>query len=39
MKQKFHMFVIHQTATSLQRTNNLHPRIRWYPVLDESNRM
>ena len=39
MKQKFCMFVIHQTATSLQRTNNVNPRTRWYPTLDESNRM
>jgi hypothetical protein len=33
------MFVIHQTATSLQRTDNLNPRIEWYTALDESNRM
>ena len=39
MKQKLRMFAIHQTATSLQRTNNLNPRTRWYPALDESNRM
>jgi hypothetical protein len=39
MKLKFRMFVIHRTATSLQRTDNLNPRIRWYPALDESNRM
>jgi hypothetical protein len=39
MKQKIYLFTIHQTATSLQRTNNLNPRTRWYPALDESNRM
>jgi hypothetical protein len=39
MKQKLPMFVIHQTATNLQRTNNLNPTTRWYPTLDESNRM
>jgi hypothetical protein len=39
MKQKLRMFVIHQTATSLQHTDNLNPRTGWYPVLDESNRM
>ena len=39
MKQKLRLFAIHQTATSLQRTNNLNPRTRWYPALDESNRM
>jgi hypothetical protein len=30
---------IHQTATSLQRTDNLNPRTKWYSALDESNRM
>jgi hypothetical protein len=39
MKQKFRLFAIHQTATSLQRTYNLNPRTNWYPALDESNRM
>ena len=39
MKQKFCLFAIHQTATSIQRTNNLNPRTIWYPALDESNRM
>jgi hypothetical protein len=39
MKQKLRMFAIHQTATSLQRTNNLNPRIRLYPTMDESNQM
>ena len=39
MKQKLRLFAIHQTVTSLQRTNNLNPRTRWYPALDESNRM
>jgi hypothetical protein len=39
MKQKLRLFAIHQTATSLQRTYNLNPRSRWYPALDESNRM
>jgi hypothetical protein len=39
MKQKLHLFVIHQTATSLQRMDNLNPRTMWYLTLDESNRM
>jgi hypothetical protein len=39
MKQKFRMFDIHQSATSLQRTYNLNPRTKWYPALDESNRI
>ena len=39
MKQKLCMFVIHQTATNLQQTNNLNPRTIRYPVLDESNWM
>ena len=39
MEQKLRMFAMHQTATSLQRTYNLNPRIKWYPVLNESNRM
>jgi hypothetical protein len=39
MKQKLRLFAIHQTATSLQRTNNPNPRTRWYPTLDESNWM
>ena len=39
MKQKLHVFAIHQTATSLQRTYNLNPGIRWYPALYESNRI
>ena len=39
MKQKLHIFAIHQTATSLQRTHNLNCRSRWYPTLDESNKM
>jgi hypothetical protein len=38
MKQKLRLFAIHQTATNLQWTDNLNPRTRWYPVLDESNR-
>ena len=38
MKQKLRMFAIHQIVTSLQRTK-LKPRTRWYPALDESNRM
>jgi hypothetical protein len=33
------MFAIHQTATSLQRTNDLNPRTKGYPTLDESNRI
>ena len=39
MKQKLRLFAIHQTTTNLQRTNNLNPRTRWYPTLDESNWM
>jgi hypothetical protein len=39
MKQKLRLFVIHQTAASLQRTNNLDPRSNRHPALDESNRM
>ena len=39
MKQKFRMFAIHQTPTSLQQTDNLNPRTKSYPALDESNRM
>jgi hypothetical protein len=39
MKQKLRLFAIHQTATSLQWTDNLNPRSRWYLDLDESNRM
>jgi hypothetical protein len=39
MKQKLCLFAIHQTATSIQRTENLNPRTRWYPALDESNYM
>ena len=39
MKEKLHMFAIHQTATSSQWTNYLNPRTSWYPALDESNRM
>ena len=39
MKRRLQLFVIHQTTTSLQWTNNLNPRTRWYPALDESNRM
>jgi len=39
MKQKLCLFTIHQTATSLQRAYNLNLRTRWYPTLDESNRM
>jgi hypothetical protein len=39
MKQKPRMFIIHQTATSLQQADNLNPRTRWYPALDEWNRM
>ena len=39
MKQKLRLFTIHQTATSLRHTVNLNPRTRWYPALDESNRM
>ena len=33
------LFAIHQTTTCLQLTNNLNPRTRWYPVLDDSNQM
>ena len=33
------MFAIYQTATNLQRTDILNPRIKWNPALDESNRM
>jgi hypothetical protein len=39
MKQKLRMFAIHQTTTSLQQIDNLDPRTKWYPALDESNRM
>jgi hypothetical protein len=39
MKQKIRMLAIHQTATSLQLTNNLNPRTRWYPNLDKPNWM
>jgi hypothetical protein len=39
MKQKLCLFVIHQTATSLQRTYNLDPGTIRYPTLDESNWM
>ena len=39
MKQKLRMLAYHQTATSLQRTDNLNPRSRRYSTLDESNRM
>ena len=39
MKQKLLLFIIHQTATSLQQTYNLDPGTRWYPALGESNRM
>ena len=39
MKQKLRLFDIHQTTTSLRRTHNLNPRTKWYPGLDESNRM
>jgi hypothetical protein len=39
MKQKLRMFAIHQTAISLQRTNNLNPRTSSYPALNEPNRM
>jgi hypothetical protein len=38
MKQKLRLFAIHQAVTSLQRRDNLNPRTRWYPALDESNR-
>jgi hypothetical protein len=39
MKQTLRMFAIHQTATSLQRTDNLNPRTICYPTQNESNRM
>ena len=39
MKQKFHLFVIHLTTISLQRTCNLNPRTGWYSALDKSNQM
>jgi hypothetical protein len=39
MKQKLRLFAIHQIVTSLQRTANLNPRIKWHLALDESNRM
>ena len=39
MKQKLHLLAIHQTAISLQRTDNLNPKTIWYPTLDESNPM
>ena len=39
MKQKLRLFVIHQTAINLQQINNLNPGTKWYPALDESNRM
>ena len=39
MKQKFRLPAIHQIATSLQRIDNLNSRTKWYPALDESNRM
>jgi hypothetical protein len=39
MKQNLLMFIIHQTATRLQRIDNLNPRTIWYHALDESNRM
>jgi hypothetical protein len=39
MKEKLHLFAIHQTATSLQRTDDLNPRTILYPALDESNWM
>ena len=39
MKQKLRLFVIHRTTTNLQRTYNLNPKTRWYPVLNESNQM
>ena len=39
MKQKLPLLAINQTATSLQRIENLNPKTRWYPPLDESNRM
>ena len=39
MKKKLHVFAIRHTATILQRTDYLNPRIRRYPVLDGSNWM
>jgi hypothetical protein len=39
MKQKLRLFAIHQTATSLQRIDNLNPRTGSHPALDESNEM
>ena len=39
MKRRLRMVAIHQTATSLQRTDNLNPRTRWYPTVDKSNQM
>ena len=39
MEEKLCLFAIQQTATSLQRTCNLNPRTKLYPVLDESNWM
>jgi hypothetical protein len=39
MKHKLRLFAIHQTATSLQWSDYPNPRTRWYPALDESNRM
>ena len=39
MKQKLHMFIIYQTATNLEQIDNLNPKTRWYPALDESNQM
>ena len=39
MKPKLRMSTIHQTATSLERTNNLNPKTKRYPALDESNQM
>ena len=39
MKQKLRLSNIHQIATSLQQTHSLNPRTRWYPTLNESNRM
>ena len=39
MKHTLRLFSIHQTATSLQRTDKPNPRTIWYPALDESNRI
>ena len=39
MKPTLRLFAIHQITTSLQWTYNLNLRTRWYPSLDESNRM